>query len=164
MRYTELIEKHQKEFNKFPLGFAFSWEQFKEMMEKWGLDPKNDLDKISRLSNDCGGFIRKKDIPAYKELTERLSKEMKEAMQDDVFFVEAAEYELANHEFIYNTYQGHYDTLTSLGFQLKKPENPDDIHNENYFNNPSNFNLTERELDLYQTALYNYHKKLPEDY
>lgn len=164
MRYTELKNKHQQEFNRFPLGFAFSWEQFKEIMEKWGLDPKNDLDKISRLSNDCGGFIRKKDIPAYKELTERLNKEMKEAMQDDVFFIEAVEEELANHEFIYNTYQGHYDTLTSLGFQLKKPENPDDIHNENYFNDPANFSITEHQLALYYKALQNYIRNLPEDY
>ena len=88
MRYTELIDKHQKEFNKFPLGFAFSREQFNKMMEKWGLDPVRDINKISRLGVS-GGFIRKKDIPAYKELTERLNKEMKEAMQDDVFFVEA---------------------------------------------------------------------------
>lgn len=133
MRYTELIEKHQKEFNKFPLGFAFSWEQFKEMMGKWGLDPKNDLDKISRLSNYCGGFIRKKDIPAYKELTERLNKEMKEAMQDDVL----------------------------LGFKLKDINREDE---EDYYNEPKNFDLTEHQLVLYELALMQYFKNIGTDY
>lgn len=164
MRYTELKNKHQQEFNRFPLGFAFSWEQFKEMMEKWGLDPKNDLDKIARISDCCGGFIRKKDIPAYNALVQRLDKEMKTAMGNDDFFMEAAEYELANHEFVYNHYQGHYDTLTALGFQLKKPDNPEDRHNEDYFNDPANFSITEHQLALYYMALQNYKRSLPEDY
>lgn len=157
MRYTELINKHQKEFNKFPLCFAFSWEQFKEMMEKWGLDPKNDLDKISRLS--CGGFIRKKDISAYKELTERLNKEMKEAMQDDDFFTEACLEEFYNHEMAYN-WQGHYDVLTTLGFKLKNQEREND---EDYFNNPENFNLSEHQATLYNLALIQYYKNIGND-
>lgn len=37
--YREMRERQQKEFNELPLGFAFSNEQFAEMMKGWGLDP-----------------------------------------------------------------------------------------------------------------------------
>ena len=45
MKYLKLKEKHQKEVNDFPFGFAFSNQQFKEMIEKFGLKEK-DTDKI----------------------------------------------------------------------------------------------------------------------
>lgn len=57
-RYQALSEKHQREFNKLPLGFAYSDKQFNEMMLKWGLHPKKDLDKLIRIPG--GGFIQKK--------------------------------------------------------------------------------------------------------
>ena len=31
------------------MRFAFSQEQFNEVMKEWGLDPKKDLDKIARI-------------------------------------------------------------------------------------------------------------------
>ena len=55
-RYAELREKHQKEFDKFPMKFAFSDKQFKEAMESLGLT-ENDTDKIIGIG--AGGFIRK---------------------------------------------------------------------------------------------------------
>jgi hypothetical protein len=36
-RYAELKKKHQKELNKLPMKAAFGKEQFKKMMEEWGL-------------------------------------------------------------------------------------------------------------------------------
>lgn len=35
-RYAELKQRQQEEFNKLPLGFAFSDKQFNEMMKEWG--------------------------------------------------------------------------------------------------------------------------------
>ena len=35
-KYNELREKHQKEVNEFPIGFAFSDQQFEEQMKKLG--------------------------------------------------------------------------------------------------------------------------------
>ena len=32
-KYNELREKHQKEVNDFPIGFAFSDKQFEEQMQ-----------------------------------------------------------------------------------------------------------------------------------
>ena len=43
-KYQELKEKHSKEFNKFPIKFAFSESQFKEAMKDLGLTEK-DTDK-----------------------------------------------------------------------------------------------------------------------
>ena len=34
--YQEMKDRQQKEFDAFPMGAAFSNQQFKDMMEKWG--------------------------------------------------------------------------------------------------------------------------------
>ena len=73
-RYAELREKHQKEFDKFPMKFAFSDKQFKEAMESLGLT-ENDTDKIIGIG--AGGFIRKSDLKAYTEMCQRTEKEMR---------------------------------------------------------------------------------------
>ena len=79
-RYAELREKHQKEFDKFPMKFAFSDKQFKEAMESLGLT-ENDTDKIIGIG--AGGFIRKSDLKAYTEMCQRTEKEMQEAIDND---------------------------------------------------------------------------------
>ena len=97
-RYAELREKHQKEFDKFPMKFAFSDKQFKEAMESLGLT-ENDTDKIIGIG--AGGFIRKSDLKAYIEMCQRTEKEMQEAIDNDKtgegFIKEMFKYELANH-------------------------------------------------------------------
>lgn len=115
-RYEELRNRQQAEFNKLPLGFAFSDKQFYEMMEKWGLDPEKDLDKINRIP--AGGFIQKKDRANFHKVLEKHDKEMQEAIEADTtgdgFIYEMFLYELRNHEF---GYTGEYeDTLEALGY------------------------------------------------
>lgn len=163
MKYLEVKERIQKKINDFPLGFAFSDEQFDDMMKKWGLDPEKDIKKISRLGIS-GGFIQKKDIEAYKKLLDETNAELENAMKDDDVFIEACEYELANHEFAINYYQGHWDTLTSLGFELRKPREDEDPHDEDFFNNPENFNLSEHQQTLYRIAVNRYMKNHSDDY
>lgn len=68
-RYAVLREKQQEEFNKLPLGFAFSNKQFDEMMKGWGLDPDKDLDKIYQIPG--GGFVQKKDHALLHETMDR---------------------------------------------------------------------------------------------
>ena len=68
-RYVELRQRQQEEFNALPLGFAFSREQFYEMMRGWGLDPEKDCDKIYRLPG--GGYVQKKDADLLHQTTER---------------------------------------------------------------------------------------------
>ncbi len=122
--YVEMKERHQKEVNEFPMNFAFSDEQFKRAMEELGLT-ENDLDKV--VSIGAGGFIRKTDVKAYKEMGERQYKEFREAIEKDKvgdgFIKEMFLYELANHEYIIT--RKIDDTLDALGLT------DNDIRNNN---------------------------------
>ena len=79
------------------MRFAFSQEQFHEVMKEWGLDPKKDLDKIARIP--FGGFIQKKDAPLMHETFARHHRE------------------LENHEYSYTG--SAEDTLDSLGLSFE---------------------------------------------
>lgn len=119
-RYATLRERQQEEFNKLPLGFAFSNKQFNEMMKGWGLDPDKDLDKIYRIPG--GGFVQKKDHALLHETMDRNQKEMKEAIAADPdgtgFIYEMFLYEMDNHEY---GYTGDLeDTLDALGMTLEE--------------------------------------------
>ncbi len=119
--YEILRNKQQEEFNKFPMGFAFSDEQFKEAMEKLGLTEK-DTDKV--VSIGAGGFIRKSDVKSFNEMNNRLDKEKKEAIAADKdgtgFIKDMFLYELGNHEYII-TYD-LTDTLDSLDLTMEDVE------------------------------------------
>lgn len=119
-RYAELRERQQAEFNKLPLGFAFSDKQFGEMMQRWGLDPEKDLDKITRIP--YGGFIQKKDLDLFHETVERHGAEMKAAIEADEtgegFIYEMFLYELDNHEYGYTG--DTEDTLDALGYTAEE--------------------------------------------
>lgn len=115
MTYEELKSAFQKEWNEFPLGAAFSNEQFKVMMEKWGLT-ENDADKICSLG--FGSFIRKTDKKAFKELTDSQDKREEEFLSDMKNFEDAIYYEMCNHEYGINC-QGAYDVLNAIGFDCE---------------------------------------------
>lgn len=114
--YIELQSRQQKEFNELPLGFAFNDEQFKEMMDWWGLTV-SDTDKIARVG---GAFIQKKDLEHYHEVVDRFGKEMKEAIAADKtgdgFIYQMFLTELQNHEY---GYTGDVEeTLDALGYTI----------------------------------------------
>ena len=79
MTVTELKRQHHAEFDAFPLGFAFNKEQFKAMMEKWGL-AENDTDKIFSIGN--GGYVRKQDAEALIAMSKRQKEEMKQLRKE----------------------------------------------------------------------------------
>ena len=111
--YLDMKARHQKEMSEFPFGFAFSDEQFKEMMEKWGLS-ENDTDKI--LSIGMGGYIRKIDKESMESLFKRHKEEKEKGYKNEQFLQEAIEYELENHEYIIT-----YDlepSLSALGYSI----------------------------------------------
>lgn len=100
-KYVEMKKRHQKEVNNFPIKFAFSDEQFKKAMEELGLK-EDDLDKVVDIG--AGGFIRKADVEAYKEMGKRQYEEFWKAIREDKegngFIKEMFLYELANHEYV----------------------------------------------------------------
>lgn len=114
-KYTELKSQHQKEVDAFPFGFAFNQSQFDEMMIKWGLKP-TDIREI--LSIGGGGYIRRSDADAFKEMMGRHKIQMKMAMKknEDDFLFHMFNYELANHEYCVT---GELDdTLDALGLTI----------------------------------------------
>ena len=115
--YVELTNRHQKEVNNFPLGFAFSTQQFDEMMAKWNLTP-NDTDKIYSIGG--GGYVRKCDADAMHEMFERHAQEREVAIREnkDDYLYHMFNYELANHEY---GYTGDLeDTLDYLGLTMEE--------------------------------------------
>jgi len=112
--YTELKQKHEKEFNEFPIFFAFSDEQFEEGMAKFGLT-KFDINQIYEFG-DTGGFYLRTDSERLHEMLTRHEKEMQDAVDADVtgegFIFDMFNYELSNHEYCYT--HDTSDTLDAL--------------------------------------------------
>lgn len=111
--YQQLKDRQQKEFNAFPLGAAFTNQQFEEMMQKWGLT-ENDIDKICSIGYGC--FIRKSDKERFHEMNAHFKKEMQDAIDadrtGDGFIRDMFLYELANHEYcITLDYEETFDAL-----------------------------------------------------
>lgn len=115
--YKELKERQQKEFNEFPLGFAFSDIAFKTMMERWGLT-ENDTNKIYSIGN--GGYVRKSYHKALHEMIDRHEIELADAIKNDKtgegFIYEMFYCEFCNNEY---GYTGNVqDTLDVLGYTV----------------------------------------------
>jgi len=128
MTYQEWKEKNQKEFNDLPIFFAFGREQFKRAMEERGLT-ENDTDKIYRLG-DSGGFYLRADSPIIKAFFEKDGDDLRELMKDHDFAVSAFRYEMDNHEYAINYYQGDWEVV---GCFSKKPlEYGDDKNYKDY--------------------------------
>ena len=75
--YREMRERQQKEFNAFPLAFAFNEDQFEQGMNRLGLDV-SETDKIYSIG--AGGFMRKSDSEAFHEMFDRFDKERNDAL------------------------------------------------------------------------------------
>lgn len=105
MTYKEYREARQKAFNELPIFYAFSNEQFEEEMNKRGLTI-NDTDKVYKCGN--GGFYLKSDSDKIKAWADR-EDPIDELMKDHDFAVSAFRYEMDNHEYAINYYQGDWE-------------------------------------------------------
>ena len=124
-RYQELKSRQQKDVNDFPMFFAFNNEQFEKGMRKLGLEP-TDTGAVYRLGH-TGGFYRKSDSQALKDMFDRHSNEMEQAIEEDNdekgFIYDMFLYELANHEYCI-TYEAE-PTLEACGLTWEDlEENP----------------------------------------
>lgn len=125
--YLELKQKHQKEIDAFPFGWAFSETQFNEMMiDRFGLTPE-DTDKIYSIGG--GGYIRKSDSDAMHEMVERHEREREAAMTEnkDDYLYHMFDYELANHE--YNYTGDTADAIYALGLTMRQIKADDRMFN-----------------------------------
>lgn len=120
--YLELKNRHQEEINAFPLHFAFGEEQVQKKIKELNLDPDTYYREIVGIG--FGGFILKKDLPAYREMSNRHKMEREEALASDLtgdgYIYEMFCYELRNHEYGYTL--DVTDTLESLGLTMEQVE------------------------------------------
>jgi len=122
--YQKLMRRHQKEFNEFPIHFAFGQEQIDRKIEELHLskDPGKRAQQI--VSIGAGGFVLKEDFPRYAEMCERHAKERLEAMADDengaTYLYDMFYTELVNHEYGYTL--STEDTLCALGLSREDIE------------------------------------------
>lgn len=125
--YTEMRDRHQKEWNDFPMFFAFNDSQFTEGMKKLGLKP-SETKKIYKLGS-TGGFYRKSDATALREMIDRHHAEEETAIAADIdgtgFAFEMFYHELANHEYCV-TYDVT-DALNALGYTMTKINNSEHL-------------------------------------
>lgn len=122
--YQEMRMRQQKEVDAFPIYFAFSDEQINSVFAELGLDSVKDRKQIFVISG-TGGFILKKDVPAYQEMVARQHKEMQNAIDADKdgtgFVYQMFRFELDNHEFGYTGEAD--DALRALGYTVEQIEN-----------------------------------------
>ena len=100
-KYTTLKDKWQKDYNDFPMGFAFSADQLEEQKQKLGVKSNDEIVGIGV----SGGFIRKKDLNDFNAMVKRVHDEQIKARDDDEFLYQMFIYEMGNCE-----YQLTYDT------------------------------------------------------
>lgn len=116
-QYKALKDLRQKEFEEFPMMFAFTEKSFNEGLEKLGLKP-DEKDQLILLGN-TGGYIRKRDKQAFLEMCARHDKALAEAIAADPdgmgFIYDMFLYELRNHEYGYTGETS--DTLEHLGYK-----------------------------------------------
>lgn len=95
--YQAIKARHQAEVDNFPLGAAFSDKQVEEMMQKFGL-PNDKTGYAQIVSLGYGAYIKRSDVPAWNEMSERHEREMKEFRKSRKELREGFRYEFANHE------------------------------------------------------------------
>jgi len=111
MTYAEYRKSKQTEADNLPIFFAFNKEQFYDACEKRNIK----LDGSTKLvAIGGGGYCTKEDWPIVKEFMEKKDP-ITELMKDYDFAFDAIYYEMGNHEYHINYYQGDYDVCSCFG-------------------------------------------------
>lgn len=112
--YLDLKDRHQEEFNEFPIIYAFDEQRLEEGLKKLGAKRE---DCISYMG--IGDVMRKSDIPAFEALMKAHHDELREAMLDKEFAEVAFLYEMDNHEYAIN-WSGDADVLACFNMSKKE--------------------------------------------
>ena len=111
--YLDLLEKHRKEINEFPIAYAFNEEQLKEALTKLGVESVKECVTIF----NHGDIVKKENAPKFLEMLKRHMSEIKIAMKEEAFAEAAFLYEMDNHEYAIN-WDGDDDVLRCFGFDF----------------------------------------------
>lgn len=99
--YQQIKERHSAEVNAFPLRSAFSNDQLAEMMKGFGLpNDKSGYAQIAHLG--YGVYIKKSDIPAWREMTRRHRQEIATFRKNRTALRDALIHEFHDHESQYS--------------------------------------------------------------
>lgn len=112
--YLDLKDKHQEEFNEFPIIYAFDEERLEEGLKRLGAKREECITYMG-----IGDVMRKADVPAFEALMKAHHEELREAMLDKEFAEAAFLYEMDNHEYAIN-WSGDADVLAC--FNMSKAE------------------------------------------
>lgn len=115
--YREMIEKHRKEVNDFPIAFAFNNEQVQSALDKLGATREEVI-----LYSGVGGIMKKTDVPHFEDMMERHREELDNAMNDEEFAEGAFRYEMDNHEYSIS-WDGDEVVLDCFGFGYEDLKN-----------------------------------------
>ena len=96
--YLDLKSRHQKEFEEFPIAYAFNDEQLKEALAKLGATKEECVTVFGH-----GDIVKRENAKALIALLDRQDKELKQQLRKDPEFAkEAFLYEMDNHEYAIN--------------------------------------------------------------
>ena len=112
--YLDLKKRHQKEFEEFPIAYAFNDKQLEEALAKLNATKEEVVTVFGH-----GDIVRRNDTKALLAMMKRHDDELKQKLIDDVDFAyEAFLYEMDNHEYAIN-WTADDDTLAALGIDFE---------------------------------------------
>ena len=155
MTYLEYRRERETEACRLPIFYAFSDEQLAEELTKRGFNGLEGASEIYRIGK-TGGFYLKKDAPVIKEFLKKQKsrKSLKELMQDQKFAVDAFVYELGNHEYAINYYQGDWDVCSC--FSERELQFAEDKKYDEYLREAG---YDDKVIGYFKIALAKYNKK-----
>ena len=112
--YLDLRKRHHKEFEDFPIAYAFNDEQLDEALDKLGATKEECVSVFGH-----GDIVKRENAKSLVELLENQREEMLQRIKDDPIFAEAAFlYEMDNHEYAIN-WTGDEDVLDCFGITFE---------------------------------------------
>ncbi|MBU5669480.1 hypothetical protein KQI68_06465 [Peptoniphilus sp. MSJ-1] len=141
--YQEYKKIKNEQWNKLPVFYGYSMEQIKEQMKQRNIDS---FDKITRIY--AGTYCLKEDVDLIHNFL--ANDELDDLMKDFDFAKDAFYYEMGNHEYEINTYQGNYDVLSCF-FDVEYED--DDYDYSLYF---KQLNLNDSTKNAYRAARIEY--------
>ena len=113
--YLDLKKRHEKEFEEFPIAYAFNDKHLEEALAKLNATKEEVVTVFGH-----GDIVKRENVKALIALLERHEQELHQKLKDDAEFAEAAfGYEMDNHEYAIN-WDGDADVLGCFNITFEK--------------------------------------------